>query len=133
MTRHRALWLALVLAPAGALAAPSSQVQLLRQQVAALQLDRALNLTRQQAQALLPVIQEAAARRDAFEQQLAASEPARVAALTQAVADIKASGAISDSTAQALQAARGGSAASSLRDDMKSLWQRVRQVLTAAQ
>ena len=118
--------------PAGVLAAPSSQVRTLRQEVAALQLDHALNLTRQQAQALLPLIQEAKGKVEAFRSQLAASEPARVAALGQAVADLKATGAVADSTVQALQAARPG-AAGSLRQDLRSFWQEARQVLRADQ
>jgi hypothetical protein len=132
MLRLRILMLACALAPAAVLAAPSSQVQALRQQVAALQLDHALNLTHQQAQALLPLIQEARTKVEAFKSQLVASEPARVAALTQAVADLKATGTVADSTAQAVRNARPDTA-TSLRQDMKSLWQQARQVLTADQ
>jgi len=132
MLRSRALALTCALLPASALAAPTSQVVALRKQIAALQLDHALNLTRVQAQALLPQIQDAKARVEALESQMAASEPARVAALTQAVADLKATGTLSDSTVQALQAARPSSAGT-LRQDMKSFWQQARQVLTNGQ
>ena len=95
-------------------------------------LDHALNLTQQQAQALLPEIQNAKVKVEAFKSQMAASEPARVAALTQAVADLKATGTVSDSTVEAIQAARPGSAGT-LRQDMKSFWQQAKQVLTADQ
>jgi len=132
MLKLRALALTCTLLPASALAAPNSQVLALRQEIAALQLDHALNLSKQQAQALLPEIQEAKAKVEAFKSQMAASDPAQVAALTQAVADLKATGTISDSTAQALQAARPGSSGT-LRQDVKSLWEQARQVLTPSQ
>jgi hypothetical protein len=115
-----------------ALAAPTGQVHALRQEIAALQLDRTLNLTQQQAQALLPEIQDAKAKVAAFKTQQGPSEPARVAALTQAVADIKASGTVAASTTQALQAARSGTAGT-LRQELRSLWQQAQQVLTANQ
>ncbi|HET6436435.1 MAG TPA: hypothetical protein VFG59_00135 [Anaeromyxobacter sp.] len=132
MLKSRILMLACVLAPAAALAAPTSQVQALRLQIAALQLDHALNLTQQQAQSLLPPIQDAKAKVAAFRSQLTSSEPARVAALTQAVADLKSTGTVAESTVQALQAARPGAGAT-LRQDMKSFWQQAKQVLTSSQ
>jgi len=132
MLRLRALALTCTLIPASALAAPNSQVLALRQEIAALQLDHTLNLSKQQAQALLPEIQEAKAKVEAFKSQMTASEPARVAALTQAVADLKATGTISDSTAQALQAAGPGSAGT-LRQNLKSFWEQARQVLNSSQ
>jgi hypothetical protein len=132
MLRSRILMLACTLVPAGALAAPTDQVHALRQEVFALQLDHALNLTQQQAQALLPLLQGAQAKVQGLEAQRAASQPALVAALTQAVADLKANGTVSDGTAQALKAARGGSPGT-LRQDMASFWQQAKQVLTAEQ
>jgi hypothetical protein len=108
------------------------EVRALRQQIAALQLDHTLDLTRQQAQALLPLLQSAQAKVKAARDQRAASAPALTAALTQAVADLKSTGAISSSTAQAVQAARGG-AAGTLRQDLRAFWQQARQILTADQ
>lgn len=131
MRRSYALALACALLPAGALAAPTGQVQALHQQIAALQLDHALNLTQQQAKSLLPIVQEARSKIQAVKSQLAASEPARVAALTQAVTDLKNNGAVSESTIQALQAARP--APGTLRDDLRPLWQQGRQILTPDQ
>lgn len=132
MIRSRVLALACALVPAGALAAPSNQVQALRREIAALQLDHALDLTPQQAQALLPQLRDAKAKVDAFHSQRTATEPARVAALTQAVADLKANGSVSASTLDALQAARAG-ARGPLRDELRSFWQQAMQVLTADQ
>ena len=132
MLRSRILATAIALAPAIALAAPSSEIQSLRRQIAALQLDHALALTNQQAQALLPLVEEARAKVAAVKSQAAASEPAVVAALTQAVADLKANGAVSASTVQALQAARPGSL-STLRQDLRSLWSQAKQILTPDQ
>lgn len=131
MLRSRMMLLACTLVPAGALAAPTDQVQALRQEVAALQLDHALNLTQQQAQALLPLLQDAQAKVQELKAQRAASRPALVAALTQAVADVKADGTVSDATLQAVKAARGSPGTP--RHDMASSWQRAKQILTAEQ
>jgi hypothetical protein len=132
MMASQMMILACALVPAGTLAAPTSQVHALRQQVAALQLDQALNLTQQQAQALLPLLQTAQAQMQGLKAQRAVSQPALVAALTQAVADLKAKGTVSASTVQAVRAARVASP-QTLRQDIKSLWQQAKQVLTADQ
>jgi len=132
MRRSLMVTFACLLVPAGALAAPTDQVRALRQQVAALQLDHALNLTQQQAQALLPLLQDLQGKVAALKAQRAAAEPALVAALTQAVADLKASGTVSDSTIQAVQAAKGGTRGA-LRQDVTSFWQQAGQIFTADQ
>ncbi len=117
--------------PAAALAATNPETQGLRQQIAALQIDHALNLSQQQAQALLPLLQTAKAQVQAFQAQRTAAQPALDAALTQAVSDLKSTGTISASTAQAVEAARPSPQA--LRQDLRSTWQQVRQILTPAQ
>ncbi len=125
---HRRIWMVVAaLLPLGARAAPSSEVSSLRQQVVALQLDHALNLTQQQAQALLPVLQDAKSQLQAFQEQRAAARPALVAALNQAVSDLRTAGAISDGTAQAIASARGAPG------NLRSTWQQARQILTADQ
>ncbi len=128
---RRPLLLASLLLPLSAMAAPSSEVRTLQQQIAALQIDHALNLTQQQAQALLPLLQNAKGQIQAFQARRTAAEPALVAALTQVVSDVKTTGAISDASAQAVNAARPSPGA--LRDDMRSVWQQVRQILTPEQ
>ncbi len=132
MLRSRLIVLACALVPAGALAAPAGQVQVLRQQVAALQLDHTLNLTQAQAQRLLPLLQDMKGKVAALKAQRTSAEPALATALTQAIADLKANGTVSDATVQAVQAARVGSPGA-LRQDMASFWQQAQQVLTAEQ
>jgi hypothetical protein len=132
MMRSRALVLAAALFPVAALGVPTDRIQVVRQEVAALQIDHTLNLTQQQAKTLLPILQEAQGRVQALKAQRAAAEPAVVAALTQAVADLKANGTVSFSTLQAMQAARGGSHGAA-RQDLQALFQQAKQVLTAAQ
>ena len=132
MLRSRWLAIACLLAPAGALAAPASPVQALHQQIAALQLDHALNLTRPQAQALLPLLQDARSKVQTWKSQRASQQPALTAALQQAVSDLQAIGTVSAATAQAVQAARGG-APGTMRQDMHAFWQQAKQVLTADQ
>jgi hypothetical protein len=111
-----------------AFAAPDPTILALRQEIAALRIDHALNLTRDQAVALLPILRDAAsqakARRDAFER----AKPALVAALTQARDELRSSGSISDSTRQALSAARG-----SWKGDAPRLRTQLGQILTPDQ
>jgi len=128
---------ACALVPAGALAqsttSPSANpVRVLRQEMAALQIDHALNLTQQQAQTLLPLLQKAQTDVQTLKTQWTDAQPALVAALTQAVADLKANGTISASTAQAVEAARPATAGT-VRQDLKAVWQQAKQVLTADQ
>jgi hypothetical protein len=132
MVRSRIALLACALVPVAASAMPTDQVHALGQQIAALQLDHALALSKQQAQALLPLLQGARSQVGALRTQRQAAQPALVAALTQAVADLEANGAVSDSTVQAVQAARG-SFPGTLRQDMTSFWQQAKQVLSADQ
>jgi len=132
MLRKRIVVLACALVPAGALAMPTSPTRALHQEIAALQVDHALNLTPQQAQSLLPLLTDVRAKLAAVKAERASAEPALTAALTQAVADLKASGAISPATAQAVQAARGNLPAT-LREDVRAFWQQAKPVLTADQ
>ncbi len=121
-----------VLLSTPAAAAPSGDVRALHQEVVALQLDRALNLTADQARALLPLLQQAQAEVQTLKSQQAAAQPALIAALTQARNEVHDTGVISDTTRQAIKAARG-SAFTTFRDDMKAIRQQVLQVLTPDQ
>ncbi len=129
--KHAAAVIALALAPVVALAAPSPQVSALRQEVAALKLDRALALTPEQARAALPLLESARASVDAWKARRAASEPALAAALSQAIADLKATGAVSARTEAALKAARGNPG--ELRAEVGPVARQVRALLTPAQ
>jgi hypothetical protein len=124
--------LACAMAPALALAAPTDHVHALRLEVAALQLDHALQLTPEQARTLLPLLRDAQGRMQALQAQRAAAIPAVEAALAQAVADLRASGTVAPSTVAAMQAARGTSARPE-RQELKALLAQARQVLTPAQ
>ncbi|HTP24382.1 MAG TPA: hypothetical protein VMK12_01830 [Anaeromyxobacteraceae bacterium] len=134
MHHSRMMILVCALTPVCAMAQPqaSGQLHALHSQIAALQLDHALNLTQQQAQAMLPLLQSAQTKIQAAKTNWTSAQPGLVAALTQAVTDLKTTGTISASTVQAVQAARparGGT----LRQDLKSLWQQAKQLLTADQ
>ena len=132
--RQMARWVVLVVAsaiPLFAFAAPDPQLMALRQQVAALQVDHALNLTQQQAQALLPLLQNAKAQVQAFQAQREAAQPALIAALTQAVTDLKSSGSLSTATTAAVNAARP--TPSTTGASPRSPWEQAKQVLTTEQ
>ena len=124
--------IACALVPVGALAMPVNPTRALHQEIAALQVDHALNLTPQQAQSLLPLLTDARGKLAALKAERTSAEPSLTAALTQAVADLKASGAVSPTTAQAVQAARGGLPAT-FRRDVRAFWQQAKPILTADQ
>jgi hypothetical protein len=86
--------------------APSPEVAALRTEIAALQVDHALALDPAQARALLPVLQQAAAQVQAFRARVEAADPALVAALTRARDELRAGGAVSPGTAQAIRDVR---------------------------
>ena len=118
-------------ASAGPLA-PSPEVAALREEIAALQVDRALALTPDQARALLPVLRQAGAQVQAFRARLASPDPALVAALTRARDELRAGGAVSEDTQQAIRDAhRSGMAAQ--RGEGRALRQQALAILTPAQ
>jgi hypothetical protein len=118
-------------ASAGPLA-PSPEVAALREEIAALQVDRALALSPDQARALLPVLRQAGAQVQAFRARLASPDPALVAALTRARDELRAGGAISEATQQAIRDAhRSGRAAQ--RGEGLALRRQALAILTPAQ
>jgi Spy/CpxP family protein refolding chaperone len=130
---RKTLAFALALLPAfAALAAAPTDVRALRQEIAALELDHALQLSATQAKALLPVLQTASAQIQAFKAQRQAANPALVAALTQARDELRATGTVSDATRQAVKAARGDSFAGA-HEQMQSLRQQIHAILTPEQ
>ena len=86
--------------------APSPEVAALREEIAALQVDRALALTPDQARALLPVLRQAAVQVQAFRARVESPDPGLVAALTRARDELRAGGEISQPTRQAIREAR---------------------------
>jgi len=125
--------LLLAAAPASARPlAPSPEVAALRTEIAALQVDRALALTQDQARALLPVLRQAAAQVQAFRARIESPDPALVAALTRARDELRAGGAISDATQQAIRDAHQAGMAAQ-RGEGQALRKQALAILTPAQ
>jgi hypothetical protein len=124
---------ALLAAPStpAAAATPREEVRALRVEIAALQLDRALNLTPAQARALLPVLQDAAGRARALRDQREAAAPGLAAVLTRARDELRATGSVSDATRLALAEARGPRR--HLREQLQDFRARVRAILSPEQ
>lgn len=111
---------------------PSPEVAALREEIAALQVDRALALTPDQARALLPVLRQAAAGVQAFRARVESPDPALVAALTRARDELRAGGTISEATQQAIRDARKAGM-SVRRGDGPALRKQALAILTPAQ
>ncbi len=112
--------------------APSPEVAALRAEIAALQMDRALAITPDQARALLPVLRQAAAQVQAFRARVESPDPALVAALTRARDELRAGGAVSEGTQEAMREARQAGMASR-RGEGQALRTQVLAILTPAQ
>jgi hypothetical protein len=125
--------LLLAAAPASARPlAPSPEVAALRAEIAGLQVDRALDLTPEQARALLPVLRQAAAQVQAFRARVESPDPALVAALTRARDELRAGGAVSAGAQQAIRDARQAGMAER-RGEGQSLRKQALAILTPAQ
>ena len=135
MTFRSALAALLVLAASPAAArpvTPSPEVRALREEIAALQVDRALALTPEQARALLPVLRQAAAQVQAFRARVESPDPALVAALTRARDELRAGGTVSEGTQAAIRdAGRAGMAGK--RGEGPALRKQALAILTPAQ
>jgi hypothetical protein len=127
-----ALLLAAALPAAARPFAPSPEVAALREEIAALQVDRALALTPEQARAILPVLQQAAAQVQAGRARAEAAQPALVAALTKARDELRAGGAIAPETEQAIRQARGA-AWQGAKGEGQAIRKQVLAILTPAQ
>jgi hypothetical protein len=115
-----------------AMAAPDADVQGVEQQIAAIQLDRALNLTHEQATSLLPLLNDAASKVAARQAAFASAKPQLLAALTQARDELSSTGTVSDATKQALAAARPTPQPNAMAA-MKDFHSKLDQILTPAQ
>ncbi len=127
-----ALLLSAALPAAARPVTPSPEVAALREEIAALQVDRALALTPDQARALLPVLQQAAAQVQAMRARAEAARPALVAALTKARDELRAGGTITPETEQAIRQARGA-AWQGARGEGQAIRKQVLAILTPAQ
>jgi len=112
--------------------APNSDIQGVQQEIASIQLDRALNLTHAQAATLLPILNDAASKAAAQKAAFESAKPQLLAALTQARDEVRSTGTISDATKQTLAAAHPAPQPGTMAA-MKDLHAKVDQVLTPAQ
>jgi len=136
-----ALFLAM-LAPVGALAAappspvscgPAPELEKLHREIAAAKLDKVLDLSRDQARALLPVVREAALLREELQADRQRHLPALVQALTAVRDDIRRSGVVSDASRKALREALGAGTRQKVREKIDALRAKARDALTAEQ
>ncbi|MGC4122549.1 MAG: hypothetical protein QM765_49835 [Myxococcales bacterium] len=131
-----ALLLALALVPALALAQSktlSPEVRKLRNEIAALKLDRAMNLTKDQARQLLPLLRETAAVRDQLRAEQEKREPEIVKALAAVREDLVKTGVVSEANRKNLEQARGEVAMNDLRARMRSISEKMRTLLNPEQ
>ena len=125
-----------VLIPATALAGPmrdDPEIRKLRGEIAAVKLDRSLNLTRDQARALLPLLKEATALRDQIRAEQEKHRPEIVKALTAVRDDLVKTGVVSEPSRKALQAARGEEMKGDLRIKIQALHGKARDILNPEQ
>ena len=127
-----ALLLALALPASAQPFTPPAEVVALRTEVAALELDRALALTPEQARALLPLLQKGAADAKAIRTRMETADPALVAALTRARDELRAGSAVSEASRQAIAAARQGEVGAT-RGEFQALRKQALAILTPAQ
>jgi hypothetical protein len=130
--RYAHLAVILTLAPTLAMA-EDQNLEAIRLEIASLQVDHALNLTRDQAKALLPVLREGATHFQQVKQAREANKPALLAALTRARDELRSTGAISEGTRQAVRAARGDGQFKAEHQKMRELKDRAMQILTPQQ
>jgi hypothetical protein len=111
---------------------PPAEVVALRTEIAALQLDRALALTPDQARALLPLLQKGAAEAQAIRARMETADPALVAALTRARDELRSGSPVSEATRQAIAAARKPDLGT-VRGELRSLRKQALAILTPGQ
>ncbi len=114
-------------------AAAQDDLKALRLEIGALQMDRALNLSRDQARSLSPLLREAVAVKKRLSEAREQQKPALVAALTRARDEMRRSGTVSESTVRALREARGEGRFQSEREKIRDLKERIRSTLTPEQ
>lgn len=131
-----ALVVALVAVPVLAFAQSkklSPEVRKLREEIAALKLDRSLNLTRDQARQLLPLLKETAALKDQLKAEQQKREPEIVKALTAVRDDLVKTGVVSEASRKALQLARGEGTLDDIRAKMRAVHDKTRTILNPEQ
>ncbi len=111
---------------------PDPEIQKLHKEIAAAKLDRTLNLTKDQARTLLPLLKEAAALREQIKGQREARRADVIRALTAVRDDIQKTGVASEASQRALDEARNGKV-KELREKKRAINQKIREVLTPEQ
>lgn len=118
-------------------AAASPEVRQLRQEIAALRLDRLLNLTPEQARTLAPVLREGLQLKEQIQAEEQKRQPAIAKALTAVRDDLRRDGTVSEASRDALrQAQRDPKLKTQLmeaRGKLKDIRQRIAAVLTPEQ
>ncbi len=131
--RRLSLALVLSLLPTLALAEEDADLKALRLEIAALQVDHALNLTRDQARSLLPVLREGAQQVKQMQSARAANKPALLAALTRARDELRATGSVSPATQESVRTARGEGQFKAVHEKVRGLREQAMQILTPQQ
>lgn len=139
-------WIALALAtlvalPALAAANPPTpgplaadpELQRLRQEIAAAKLDRLLDLNRDQARQLLPLLKEGQALLEQARAEQAKRKPQVAAALTQIRDEIRTNGVASEAAMSALKQARGDGQRKEIHVKMRALREKARAITTPDQ
>ncbi|MGI5863688.1 MAG: Spy/CpxP family protein refolding chaperone [Myxococcales bacterium] len=133
--------LLLLAAPAATLAAdPDScpcsadaEIDRVRHEIAAARLDKLLDLSPEQARALVPLIREAQQLKEKVRAEHDRRRPAITKALIQVRDDIRRDGVASEASAKALKEARAGLGTDKTRERMRELRDRVASILTPEQ
>ncbi len=140
----RSIVAALLLVPALAFAGPHGhggpggpgeddpEIQKLHREIAAIKLDKTLSLTRDQAKALLPVLDKADALRKIVEAERAKQKPEVARALAAIRDDVRRDGVASEASKKALREARGKGFKEN-RGELRELGEQIRTILTEEQ
>ncbi len=109
------------------------EISRLHHEIAAAKLDKLLDLSRNQARDLLPLLKEAQQMREQLRTQREGHRKEIIAALTRVRDDIRATGEVSSGAKEALEKAHGDRPYSQAHQKMNGLRQKIYQVLTADQ
>ncbi|MFN7132044.1 MAG: hypothetical protein ACK4N5_08170 [Myxococcales bacterium] len=118
---------------AGAPEHADPDVQKVHREIAALKLDKSLNLSREQAQALLPILEQADRLKADMHAERKKQKPEILRAMEQAREELRRDGKVSPATRQAMRQARSGPGHDALRDRAKELIKQAQTVLTPEQ
>lgn len=113
--------------------AADPELERLRHEIAAAKLDRLLDLSRDQARQLLPILKEGQALIDQMRADQAKRKPQVAAALTQIRDEIRKNGAASEASINALKQARGDGLRADHREKMRALREKARTIATPDQ